>query len=243
MALRPIRAGMMRHVITIQTPQITRTAQGGFQPLSFVNTIEDVRAYIAPKSGNEAIFSDLVRAQMSHLLMIRAQSTTIAPNQRIVFGTRVFNILAARLIDEIKHEVAIAAEELLDVATSTGGSVNVPEGYEIYQTDEIDFLSTQDVTISIPAGKRFYTDIFEAVCTQLTGVIVTQPKVRLGIGGNLGKYRDSVTSVLTAVNKRQSYNSLSANDGETNIHLGVSVAATGPTVYKGILTAVGKLIG
>lgn len=242
-----INAGDLRHVLILQTPSITRTKEGGFLPFSWVNTVTGLRASLTPKSGDEAMFSDAVRAKMTHTVVCRAQSAEILPNQRFywagLFSAKYFNIVAVQTMDMIKNMTVIAVQELVGAAASASGDAFVPVNYGIYETAELDFLTTQDVAFSMPSGKRFYADTFEIVCTQLTGVIVTQPTVRLGISGNLTKYRSSTTSQLTAANKRQSYTSLSANEGETGLQIGIGTAATGPTVYKGVLSAVGKLVG
>lgn len=238
-----IRAGELRHVITLQTKQSSRDVQGGFTPLSWTNTVTGIRARISPKTGQESIFADSVRALMTHSIICRAQTSTIYPDQRIVFGSRAFNILAVVLVDEIKHVVNIAAVEIPGAAGSVSGAAAVPEAWGMYSTEELSFLTTQDIAFTMPSGKRFYPDSFEVVPTQLTGAISVQPTVRCGISGSLNKYRNSLTTVLTALYKRQTYSSLSANEGETNMHLGISVAASGPTVFKGILTVTGKLVG
>ena len=247
MKLARIDAGDLRHVLILQTPSITRTAEGGFHPFSWVNTVTGIRASIAPKTGNEVMFSDAVRAQMTHTVICRAQSAEIVPNQRFywagLYSAKYFNIVAVQTMDMIKNMVVLAVEELVGAAASASGDAFVPVNYGIYETAELDFLSTQDVAFTMPSGKRFYVDTFEAVCTQLTGSISTQPTVRLGISGNLTKYRSSTTTQLTAANKRQSFTSLSANEGETGLQIGIGTAATGPSVYKGILSAVGKLVG
>lgn len=245
--LSRINAGDLRHVLTLQTPTTTRTAEGGFQPQSWVNSVTGIRASISPKSGDESMFSDAVRAQMTHLIICRAQNAEILTNQRFywagLYSAKYLNIVAVQTMDMIKNMVAIAAQELVGAAASASGDAAMPVNYGIYETQELSFLTTQDVTFTMPDGKRFYADTFEIICTQLTGVIVAQPTVRLGIAGNLTKYRSSLTSVLTAANKRQSYTSLSANEGETGLRMGISVAGSGPTEYKGVLQAAGKLIG
>jgi head-tail adaptor len=240
MAVRPLRAGELRHVITVQSRQITRTVQGGFLPLSWVNSVTGIRAKISPKTGNEAMFADGVRAQATHFITCRAQTNDITPDQRITFGNLAFNIIQVLKIDFIQHELLIAVEQLVSATASVSGNNAVPSYEGMFETAELSFLETQD----IPSGKYFYIDSVEITCTSLTGSVVTQPTMRAGIGGSLTKYLSKLTTQLNAVRTRQVYTSMASQiGGETNIHLGISVAGAGPSVYKGTITAYGKLKG
>lgn len=252
--LSRISAGDLRHVVTLQTKQITRSKEGGFQPLAWVNTVTGIRASITPKTGNENMFSDAVRAQMSHTIVCRAQSAEIVPDQRLywagLYSAKSFNIVAVQTMDMIKNMVILAVEELVGSSASASGAASVPVNYGIFETPEIDFMATHDLSFDAPSGKRFYVDSMEIVVTQFRGTLILPPFVRLGIAGNLTKYvsRLGLASQLNAQNKRQNITTLSANEGETGIHIGISVAGsvTGgvPTsLYKGVLSAVGKMIG
>jgi head-tail adaptor len=244
MAVRPIRSGELRHVITLQSRQITRTAQGGFLPLSWVNSVTGIRARISPKAGNEAMFSDAVRAQATHFITIRAQTADITPDQRIVFGSLAFNIIQALPVDYIKHEILIAAEQLVSATASVSGNNAVPSYEGFFETAELDFLATQDITYNAPSGKYFYIDSVEIVCTQFAGALGVQPTFRAGPGGTLTKYVSRLTTQLTGVRTRQVVTSMASQIvGETNLHLGVSVVGSGPTTYRGTIAAYGKLKG
>ncbi len=244
MAVRPIRAGELRHVISVQSRQITRTVQGGFLPLSWVNSVTGIRAKISPKTGSEAMFADSVRAQATHFITCRAQTNDITPDQRIVFGNLAFNIIQVLKIDFIQHELLIAVEQLVSATASVSGNNAVPSYEGMFETAELSFLETQDITFTVPSGKYFYIDSVEITCTSLTGSVVTQPTMRAGIGGNLTKYLSKLTTQLNAVRTRQVYTSMGSQiGGESDIHLGISVAGAGPTIYKGTITAYGKLKG
>ena len=239
MAVKPLNTGSMRHRVTIQSRVIARSAQGGFS-YSW-NNIRSVWSKVSPVMGNEYIFSTETRAKMTHSITMRAQSETITPDMRITFGTRVFNIIEAKLIDEIKHELQIAAIENVGVVQDSTGENMITT----FQTDEFDFTTTQDVTKSMPLNKLIYLDGAEFVCTSFSGVVVTQPTFRVGIAGSLTKYLSRITTQLTGLNKRQAFTGLAANDGESALRLGISVAgavSAGGT-YRGIIIVKGVLVG
>ncbi len=238
-----IHAGALRHRVDIQNRIAARGVQGGFTyTWSLLRT---VWASVSPKTGNEYFFSDAVRANASHFITIRAQTETLTPDMRLVFGTRVFNIISVLLVDEIKHQVTIAAIESLSVSDSPTGIASIPLVFVAFETQELDFTALQSVATSMATGKRFFIDSVEIVCTSLTGTVVTQPTITSGITGNLTKYLNRLPTLITALNKRQSYSGLGANDGEVENILGISVAGavSAAGVYKGILFVKGVLIG
>lgn len=239
MSVRPIRAGELRHRVILQSRIAARTAQGGFTYTW--NNVRTISAKIEPKSGRETYFSDAVLALASHVIEVRVQSSTVTPDMRLTFGTRIFNIVQALLVDEIKHRLVIAATEIPGSAETATGSTNL---ITTYQTDEISFLTTHDIDKPIPTGFRFYPDSVEIVCTSLTGVVSIQPTIRAGILGNLTKYLTKLPTLITAANLRQGYSGLSTNAGETDFRLGISVAGalSSGSVYKGRILVKGVLI-
>lgn len=113
MAIKPLAAGDLRHRVTIQSRIQARTPQGGFTyTWATVNT---AWAKVSPSAGNEYYFSDEVRSKMTHSIIMRAQSAALTPDMQLLFGTRIFNIVDVRLIDEIKHQLSIAAIENVDL--------------------------------------------------------------------------------------------------------------------------------
>lgn len=113
--------GRLRHRLTIQTRNPSRTAQGGFT-YSW-NALRTVYAAVNPKTGREFWFAENIRAQMTHAITIRAQTEVITPDMRLVWGSRSFNILSALRIDEVQHIVEIAAVE--DCAVSDNITTNL----------------------------------------------------------------------------------------------------------------------
>lgn len=239
MSFRAMRAGQLRHYVTLQSGSKTRTAQGGFT--TTWAQVRQFHAFISPKNGNEAFFGEQVRAQATHIITTRKQTERITPDMRITFNSRVFNILEALEVDEQRHEVRIAAIEVLGIAADATGTTNLEV---TYQTDVIDFTLVQAVTKSMPSGKRFYPDRIEILCTEAGGTVTTQPTITGGITGSTTKYLAATTpTLLTAANKRQGYGGLLANEGETSFVFAITGAgAISAGNYKGRLLVKGVLV-
>jgi len=114
---------------------------------------------------------------------------------------------------------------------------------DIILTDEIDLTAVADHTITLPANCHFWWDECGIILTELTGIITNQPTVRFGINGTPAKYQGAtLTTLLTAVLKRERFwMQLGADDGETSLLFGVTVAAVvgtsmhGRAYFKGML--------
>lgn len=109
-------------------------------------------------------------------------------------------------------------------------------------TDEIDLTAVADQTITLPAGCHFWWNECGLILTELTGLITSQPTVRFGITGTPAKYVAAVlTTLLTATLKRERFQVLLADDGETSLVAGVTVGAVvgtsmaGRFFFKGVL--------
>lgn len=97
---------------------------------------------------------------------------------------------------------------------------------------EIDLKSVADYTLTVPG--KINIDEVGMLLTTLGGTIVTQPTIRYGIPGTLAKYRAAaLTTLLTAVGKRERYTTLLADDAETAVTCGVTVIAAGSSTIKG----------
>ena len=96
-----MRAGNLRHQITLQSPQTTRDSVGE-QTLAFT-TVATVPAEVSPISGREQFLAAQRQASTTHLVTIRYSPDVASLNAtwRVLFGTRVFSIDAPpRNIDE-----------------------------------------------------------------------------------------------------------------------------------------------
>lgn len=235
-----VRAGDLRHRLMIQQRLITRGNQGGFS-YSW-GTLNTVWGSVEPIGENEQEQSNSLAANITHRIRIRSMSGLNA-SMRIKFGERVLNIASIRNIEErrIYQEILCTETEVIETADTVPGITNLVASY---QTDELDLTTTQDITKTMPGNKLFFIDSVELICTELTGSVVTQPTITAGITGNLTKYLSRLTTQVNAENKRQAYNNLGANSGESALRLGISVpGAVSTGVYKGIILVQGILVG
>jgi len=89
-----LRAGNLRHRIAIQTETSVSDGMGGFT-LSWANVenMGSVPAAIWPLSAKENLDAMKLEQQITHKIRIRYQSGITSKN-RIVFGSRTFNIIS-----------------------------------------------------------------------------------------------------------------------------------------------------
>ena len=108
-----VRAGELRHVLTVQTYSSTRSALGS-PVIAWTNKVPDLWGAVRPLSGKEVAEGDQINGRTTHRIQIRAEFA-ISHDDRIQFGTRFFNIESIRLIDEISKTYVIIAQEDLDI--------------------------------------------------------------------------------------------------------------------------------
>lgn len=93
----------------------------------------------------------------------------------------------------------------------------------------IDFKVVADYTIAVPSGRYFWPGEIGAICDTLD-TLTTQPTVRAGITGSLAKLLTAtVTTELTAEQKRETFTALTPEDGETAVTVGITSAAVATT--------------
>ena len=89
-----MRAGSLRHRITIQTKTVTRNSYGE-ESVTWSDNI-NCWASIEPIRGNEYFSAQQIQSGVTHRITIRyrtlADGTAINPNCRVEYGTRYFNI-------------------------------------------------------------------------------------------------------------------------------------------------------
>lgn len=106
-------------------------------------------------------------------------------------------------------------------------------GGGIFLFPEIDLKTVADYTLAIPSG-FINPDEFGIRLTTLGGTVVTQPTIRFGIPGTLAKYVPAqLTTLLTALGKRERFEGLPVDDEETQVTFGVTVIAAGSGAIKG----------
>ena len=90
-------AGELRHRVTVQEETDTVDGQGGYT--SAWSTFCKVWARIEPLSATEQFYRGGIQPGVTHRVTLRHRSD-IGPTNRILYGTRTFNILGVRNIDE-----------------------------------------------------------------------------------------------------------------------------------------------
>lgn len=108
----------------------------------------------------------------------------------------------------------------------------------IFYSVEVDLTAVADYTFVLPAGSVFFVDEVGVISTQVGGAVTLEPTCRWGIVGTLAKYKAAtLLTLLTAANKRERFQTLLADDGETSansLSAGVTVGGTvAAGVYKG----------
>jgi len=84
-----LRAGDLRHRITIQTPSETSDGIGGMT--TTWSTFKKIWAAIWPLRGAEYLAAMQITSEITHKIRIRYLSG-VTPKMRILFGTRYFDI-------------------------------------------------------------------------------------------------------------------------------------------------------
>ena len=106
-----MRAGQLRHRIAIQESTDTADGAGGFtSSWSAISGMSSVPAAIWPLSSKESLDSMKLELQVTHKIRIRYRSGITAKN-RILFGTRIFNIISLTNHDERNKTWDILATE------------------------------------------------------------------------------------------------------------------------------------
>ena len=105
-----MRSGNLKHKIEIQA--FTETQNDYGEVIKGFTTFATVYASIIPLSGKEYFASKSVNAEISHKIECRYVSGVL-PSMRIVFGSRVFNIVSALNIREANRTLQIMATEVV----------------------------------------------------------------------------------------------------------------------------------
>jgi len=111
-----IEAGDLRQRISIYSPP-TGVDESG-QPLDSLPsmdgwTLDKTRwAKIEPNTGSPYIQSDQIRNLTSHRITMR-YNPTLTPRQRIIYGTRIFNVVGLISSEERKVDTIAAAQEVI----------------------------------------------------------------------------------------------------------------------------------
>lgn len=86
-----MRAGKLRHLVTLQSPSTARGSAGG--TVDAWSDVATVHASIEPLQGREFIAAQQGQARVSHRVTIRYRAGVV-PSMRVSFGARLFRIEA-----------------------------------------------------------------------------------------------------------------------------------------------------
>ena len=103
-----MRAGPLRHRITIEAPVETQTTDGSI--VTTWQAFATVWASIEPLIGREYFAQQREQAAVSHRIRMRCQSG-ITHKMRIAWGTRIFEIESVLNVGERNREIVLMCQE------------------------------------------------------------------------------------------------------------------------------------
>ena len=103
-------AARLNKRVQIQTVSSSKDTHG--TEIQTYTTTNTVWAGIKPVSGNEKYINQQIVAEVTHSIIIRYLSG-VTPKMRILFGTRVFDILNVLNLDEKNVEMNLLCRELV----------------------------------------------------------------------------------------------------------------------------------
>jgi len=106
-----MRAGLLRHRIAVQDYTVTVDTSYGDVTQAHATTTT-VWGSIEPLTGNEMEAARQIHAEATHRVVIR--HTTLTPTSRLLFGTRVFEILDIANPAERNERLELTCKELKD---------------------------------------------------------------------------------------------------------------------------------
>lgn len=111
-----MRAGRLRHRLTVQTATISQNAFG--EPVQTWTTLATVWGAVEPLRGAERQRAMQVSATEEVKIVLRHSATIggIKPDDRILYGSKVYDISAVMNIDERNRELNVMAKEHIDNA-------------------------------------------------------------------------------------------------------------------------------
>jgi SPP1 family predicted phage head-tail adaptor len=102
-----MRAGKLRHRLQVQSYVEVQSASG--EQAKKWETVATVWGSVEPLNGRELFAAQQVQAEVTHT--IRLRHVSLDPAQRILFGTRIFNLSSIMNKEERRVELSIMAME------------------------------------------------------------------------------------------------------------------------------------
>ncbi len=105
-----MRAGDLRHKVTIQQKTTTKDTEG--IPSETWPDFATVWAAIEPLQGREFFSAQAVNAQVTTRIRIRYRAG-ITPTMRVSYGTRIFDIQVVIDVEERHRELQLMCQEVI----------------------------------------------------------------------------------------------------------------------------------
>jgi len=105
-----MKAGSLRHVVTIQEPVETQDEYG--QTVTTWRDVQTVNASIEPLTAREFFAAQQTKADVTHKVRLRYVAG-IVPTMRLLFGSRVFHLGSVLNREERGIELELLCKEAL----------------------------------------------------------------------------------------------------------------------------------
>ena len=135
--MHKIRAGTLRHKILIQRAAETTGTMGSVK--NTWNNIKTTRASIKPTTGNEWFVNENIVNDVDHFIILR--KTDLTPVDRIVYNSRIFNIVRVLNDEERGNSLLVLAKER--IGETLGTAVE-----NILLEDSTDLLTEADTNLT-----------------------------------------------------------------------------------------------
>lgn len=109
-----MRAGALRHRVTLQPPTKAADGQGGRTVDWTAGQITGVQAAVEPMRGREALEAAKVTSTVPYEITLRYSSAVaaVAPTWRVVFGARTFQVHGVVNRDLRNRELQLVCSEV-----------------------------------------------------------------------------------------------------------------------------------
>ncbi len=247
--------GKMRHRFTVQQRTPVRALDGGYSlswstlitPKGSIESLRDIsqRGQRAA-DGKEYQYAGATTSDTAFIIKTRAfASVNITPKMRIVFGTRVFNIVSSVVGLQIQDERYIYVEETTGVVAE-GSTVSANE--YAFKNGWISGLATNNNLQDVPSGKIFFPKRFSIdVKGDADGTLATPLIVNVGTSADHTKYLDGASfGLIGAALTAQDQNLFDEDTGtNTGVYMEIVTPATLATgaILNVALILWGDLVG
>jgi len=106
-----MRAGRLRHRLTIQSPVNAQDEYGAKTQYAWVDEAT-VWGSVEPLRGRELVEAGREAAEVTTRIVIRYR-TDVGPECRVVWGTRVYDVLSAINVEERDRQLELICREVL----------------------------------------------------------------------------------------------------------------------------------